>query len=158
MSHDEPTHVWELMEKIGTCMLVTWDGESQRARPMAAHVEPKEDAVYFLTDVNREKIDQIEKFPKVLLTFANPGAQKYVALSGRAEVLNDRVKIKALWSPFAKAWWDSADDPSIRVLRIAPAEAELWDSPGTLIATVKMLSAAATGTRPEMGENKKVAM
>ena len=42
--------------------------------------------------------------------------------------------------------------------RIDPVEAELWDSPGTLIATVKMLSAAATGTRPDMGENKKVSM
>lgn len=158
MEHDAQTHVWELMEKIGTAMLVTWDGTSQRARPMAASVRPREQAIYFLTDARRDKIEQIEHFPKVLLTFADTGGQKYVALTGRATVSNDRAKIKDLWSPFAKAWWDSAEDPNIRVLRIDPDEAELWDSPGTLIATVKMLTAAATGTRPDMGDNEKVAM
>jgi general stress protein 26 len=158
MAHDDLTHVWDLMEKIRTCMLVTWDGAAQRARPMSASPRTKEHAIYFLADARREKIEQIAQFPKVLLTFADTGGQKYVALSGRAEISNDRNKIKDLWSPFAKAWWDSAEDPSIRVLRVDPIEAELWDSPGTLIATVKMLSAAATGTRPDMGENKKVAM
>jgi general stress protein 26 len=158
MEDDSRVHVWELMEKIGTAMLVTWDGTSQRARPMAASVKPKEQAIYFLTDARREKVEQIEEYPNVLLTFADTGGQKYVALSGRASVSNDREKISALWSPFAKAWWDSAEDSNIRVLRVDPAEAELWDSPGTLIATVKMLTAAATGHRPDMGENKKVAM
>src|SRR6201992_4433263 len=130
MTDDSRTHVWELMEKIGTAMLVTWDGKSQRARPMSASVKPQEQAIYFLTDARRDKVEQIEEYPNVLLTFADTGGQKYVSLSGRATVSNDREKIKDLWSPFAKAWWDSAEDPNIRVLRIDPAEAELWDSPG----------------------------
>ena len=158
MTHSELSHVWELMEKIGTCMLVTWDGERQRARPMAASVRRHEHAIYFLGDARRDKMEQIEHFPVVALTFADTGGQKYVTLSGHASVENDRTKIKELWSPFAKAWWDSADDPNIRVIAVTPEDAELWDSPGTLIATVKMLTAAATGARPEMGENKKVAM
>jgi general stress protein 26 len=158
MADDDIVRVWELMEKIGTCMLVTWDGERQRARPMAATTRPAEHAIYFLTDERREKTDQIEKFPIVTLTFADTGGQKYVSLTGHAEVLHDRAKIKELWSPFAKAWWDSPEDPDIRVLRVSPDDAELWDSPGTLIATVKMLTAAATNTRPNMGKNEKVAM
>jgi general stress protein 26 len=158
MSDEHTAHAWDLMEKIGTCMLVTWDGERQRARPMAAYLRPQEHAIYFLTDARREKIDEVEHFPIVTLAFANPSSQKYVALSGHAVVSNDRVKIKELWSPFAKAWWETADDPNIRILMVTPEEAELWDSPGTLIATVKMLTAAATGTRPDIGENRKVAM
>jgi general stress protein 26 len=158
MADDHIAHAWDLMEKIGTCMLVTWDGERQRARPMAAYLRSQEHAIYFLTDERREKIDEVEHFPIVTLAFANPSSQKYVALSGHAVVSNDRVKIKELWSPFAKAWWDTADDPNIRILMVTPEEAELWDSPGTLIATVKMLTAAATGTRPDIGENRKVAM
>ncbi|MBV9043600.1 MAG: pyridoxamine 5'-phosphate oxidase family protein [Alphaproteobacteria bacterium] len=158
MAHDHLAHVWELVEKIGTCMLVTWDGQSQRARPMSASVKPDEYMIYFLADARREKMEQIEEYPKVLLTFADTGGQKYVSVSGRAVVSNDREKIKDLWSPFAKAWWDSADDPNIRVIAVSPDAAELWDSPGTLIATVKMLTAAATGARPDMGENRKVTM
>jgi len=44
------------------------------------------------------------------------------------------------------------------VLKVIPDEAEIWDSPGTLIATVTMLAAAATGKRPDVGENRKVAL
>jgi len=73
-------------------------------------------------------------------------------------VSNDRAKIKQLFSTEAKAWWDSADDPNIRVLEITPDDAEFWDSPGTVISYVKMAAAAATGTRPEIGENRKVSM
>ena len=31
--------VWELAEKINICMLITWAGERQRARPLAANVD-----------------------------------------------------------------------------------------------------------------------
>jgi general stress protein 26 len=103
-------------------------------------------------------VEQIEEFPRVTLAFADTGGQKYVVVTGLAVVSNDRAKIKDLWSPFAKAWFESENDPNIRVLEFSPDEAELWDSPGTLITTVKMLSAAATGTRPDVGENRKVTL
>jgi general stress protein 26 len=73
-------------------------------------------------------------------------------------VSNDRVKIKELWGPIAKAWWSSPDDPNIRLLTVTPNDAEYWDSPGTVVSYVKMLAAAVSDTRPAMGENKKVAM
>ena len=63
-----------------------------------------------------------------------------------------------LWEPTAKAWWDSADNPNIRLLTVTPSEAEYWDSPGKTVSMVKMLVAAATGTRPDVGKNEKVAM
>jgi general stress protein 26 len=159
MKDDHVTHAWNLMEKIGTAMPITWDGHSQRARPMAATVKAAEHAIYFLTDARREKVEQIEKFPVVTAAFADTGGQKYVVTSGKAIVSNDREKIKELWSPFAKAWFDSENDPNIRVLKLSPDDAELWDSPGTLITTVKMLAAAASGTKnPDVGENVKVTM
>jgi hypothetical protein len=58
----------------------------------------------------------------------------------------------------AKAWWDSADDPNIRILKVTPEEAQYWDSPGTTVSYVKMAAAALTGSRPDMGEKGKVAM
>jgi hypothetical protein len=69
-----------------------------------------------------------------------------------------RAKIKELFSTPAKAWWKSAEDPNIRVLKITPDDAEFWDSPGTIISYVKMAAAAVTGTRPDIGENRKISM
>jgi general stress protein 26 len=159
MSHDnDPDRVWKLMEKIGFCMLSTRDGDDIRARPMGAYVQQDENAVYFLTDVEGHKDDEIDAEPSVCLAFADAGAQKYVSVSGHAVVSNDRAKIKELFSTPAKAWWDNADDPSIRVLKVTPKDAQYWDSPGTVISYVKMLAAAATGSRPEIGDTGKVRM
>jgi general stress protein 26 len=150
--------VWELMKKIGFAMLVTRDGDKLRARPMSAYLERESNAIYFLTDARRHKDAEIARDAHVNLSFADAGDQKYVSVSGTAEVSNDRARIKQLFSTPAKAWWDSADDPNIRILKITPDDAEFWDTPGNVISYVKMAAAVVTGTRPDLGDNRKVAM
>jgi general stress protein 26 len=151
---------WELVESIGFAMLVTHDGmgDHLRARPMAAHASSEENIIYFLTDVEAGKDHEVEANPNVCVTFADSKSQKYVSVTGTATVSNDRQKVKELFNFAAKAWWDNENDPAIRVLKIAPLYAEYWDSPGTTISYVKMAVAAVTGSKPDMGENKKVDM
>jgi len=150
--------VWDLMKKIGFAMLVTRDGDRLRSRPMSAYLEREENAIYFLTDARRHKDEEIARDPNVNLSFADAGSQKYVSLTGHAVVSNDRARIRELFSTPAKAWWASAEDPNIRVLKITPDDAEFWDSPGSVISYVKMAAAAVTGTRPDLGDNRKVSM
>ncbi|CAN5450280.1 hypothetical protein BH11PSE4_BH11PSE4_41990 [soil metagenome] len=149
---------WELMKKIGFAMLVTKDGDKLRARPMSAYLDRDANAIYFLSDARKHKDDEIAKNPQINLSFADAGDQKYVSVTGTAVVSNDRAKIKELFTTTAKAWWDNAEDPNIRVLKITPDDAEFWDSPGTVISYVKMAAAAVTGTRPDIGTNRKVAI
>ena len=155
---DEQAKVWELAQKIGFCMLTTQVGDDIRARPMSAYAEQLENAFYFLTDAASHKDEEIARQPNVCLAFADSKGQKYVSISGQAEVQNDREKIRELWATPAKAWWENADDPSIRVLKITPSSAEYWDSPGTVISYIKMAAAAVTSTRPDMGDNARVSM
>ncbi len=145
--------VWELAKKIDFCMFVTWDGEQQRSRPLSARVYRDENAIYFLVDKDGSKNQQVEEFPKVSLGFSDIGAMKFLTIAGTAELSNDRAKIADLWSEFDKAWWDGADDPDIRLLTVTPEDAELWDSPGRVVATAKMLAAAVTGAKPIVGEH-----
>lgn len=147
--------VWELMDNVSFCMLATQDGDHIRARPMAPYLRPAENAIYFLADVKHHKDDEIQRSPNVCLTFAD---SQFVSLTGRAEVSNDRTKIKELFGTAAKAWWDSPDDPSIRVLKVTPQHAEYWDTPGPVVGYAKMAIAAVTGAEPDYGENRKVAM
>ena len=149
---------WELMKKIGFAMMVTRDGEKLRARPMAAYLDRDANTIFFLSDARRHKDDEIAANPAINLSFADAGDMKFVSVSGTAAVSNDRAKIKELFSTPAKAWWDSAEDPNIRVLKFTPDEAEFWDSPGTVISYVKMAAAAVSGTRPDIGTNRKVAI
>ena len=149
---------WELMKKIGFAMMVTHEGEKLRARPMAAYLDRDANTIFFLTDARRHKDDEIVANPHINLSFADAGDMKFVSVSGTAVVSNDRAKIKELFNTPAKAWWDSAEDPNIRVLKFTPEEAEYWDSPGTVISYVKMAAAAVTNTRPDIGTNRKVAI
>lgn len=148
--------IWELAEKIDICMFTTWDGEQQRSRPMSARVYRDEHAIYFLTDLEGHKLVEIEKYPHVSLAWADNSGHKYVVIAGEARVSNDRARIAALWNNFDKAWWDDANDPQIRLLTVTPDDGELWDSPNKLVAGAKMLAAAVTGAKPDMGDTAKV--
>jgi general stress protein 26 len=157
MTRDEAVDaIWKLASSIDFCMFTTWDGERQRARPLSARPRRDEGRIYFLIDESGEKDEQIAKFPKVALAFADIRAHDYVAITGTAAVSNDRAKIRELWSKADEAWWDSADDPSIRLLTVDPDDAELWKGPNRLVAGAKMLAAAVTGAKVDFGENRKV--
>ncbi|MDU1671749.1 MAG: pyridoxamine 5'-phosphate oxidase family protein, partial [Bradyrhizobium sp.] len=111
---------WDLMKKIGFAMLVTRDGNKLRARPMSAYLARDENMIYFLTDARHHKDEEIARNPQVNLSFADAGSQTYVSLTGTAAVSNDRNKIRDLFTTTAKAWWDNAEDPNIRLLKITP--------------------------------------
>lgn len=149
---------WELIEEIGLCMLVSHDegGEVLRGRPMSAHPRRDEDAIYFLTDLRSHKDDEIEINENVCLCFTGSGSHSYVSVSGTANLLDDRLRVAELWSPAARAFWESKDDPNIRILKVRPSLAEFWDSPGKIVTTVKMAAAAISGSRPDLGSNRKV--
>lgn len=147
---------WELADDIEFCMFVTWDGQRQRARPMDAHVDEDAGAVYFLTDVDGAKVDQLEEFPEAVITFSE--GMKFVSMNGTASVSNDRAKIRDLFEASSKAWWDSADDPDIRLITFVPDQAELWDSPNLLVSSVLMLTAAVTGAKPKLGDHAKLSI
>lgn len=153
---DDNERVWELIETIGICMLTSRDGNDLRARPMAAYFDRDSHAIYFLTDVESHKEEEIARDPHVGLAFADTGRQTYLSVSGLAEISNDRTKIRELWSTPAKAWWDSPDEPTIRVLKVTPQDAQYWDSPGTAISYIKMAAAAISRAKPDLGENRKV--
>lgn len=146
---------WGLAKKIQFALFTTWNGEKQEQWPLTATTDQEQGRFYFLVG-RSDKYAHLDRFPKVTLGFADAGDNKYVVINGTASLSNDRAKIRQLWSPFAKAWWDSADDPEIRLLTVTPDEAELWDSPNKLVASAVMLTAAVTGTKPAVGEHGTV--
>src|SRR5208283_5873750 len=133
--------VWSLMQEIKVPMVVTHDGHNggMRARPMAAHLDPDANAIFFLTDAEATKDDEIYLNGNVCLVFSDIRKQRYVSLTGRAELSDDRAKIKLLWSSIDSAFWSDENDPSIRVLKIVPSIAEYWDRAGAIASAVEMV-------------------
>lgn len=158
--HSDRKRVWDLIDSIKFAMLVTHDGQGDelRARPMHAHGRREEDAIYFLIDQRHQKDDEIQVNDNVCLAFAEPAGQRYLSVTGTATVLDDRRRVHELWEAGNKAFWDDENDPNIRVLRVRPSAAEFWGSPGKLVTSVQMAAAALTGSKPKLGENRKVAL
>ena len=125
---------------------------------MGAYVRREERMIYFLTDQRAHKDEEIDQFPQVCLCFADTRHQNYLSLSGSAEITSDREKIRELWGIPARVWWDSPDDPNIRLLKVTPRSAEFWDAPGNLVSSFKVAFALATGTHLDAGEHKRVEM
>jgi general stress protein 26 len=81
-----------------------------------------------------------------------------VSISGTAQLVHDRNKIKELWKPVLKAWFpDGPDQPDVVLLKVKMTKAEYWDGPSSTISqAVSFVSAILTGKQVELGENKKL--
>lgn len=147
-------HAWKLAKSIQFALFTSWNGSEIVQWPLTANVSQDMRMIEFLVEDNGTRYDHLGQFPSVTLGFAdNP---KYVVIAGDAVLSNNRERIRELFSPFAKAWWDSAEDASIRLLTVMPNKAEYWDSGNSLVASVIMLTAAVTGAKPAVGEHAEV--
>jgi general stress protein 26 len=64
-----------------------------------------------------------------------------------------------LWNENQKLWWSGPDDPNVRVVRVEPEKAEMWDGPASsAVAAFEFAKARLTGSKPDLGENRKVSV
>ena len=150
----------ELVKDIDFCMLTTIDESGDlHSRPMSSNGEIDKDGdIWFFTNASSHKVSEIARLPKVNISFADPDNQRYVSVSGAAELVRDQKKIEELWKPEFKIWFPKGkDDPEIALLKVNLEKAEYWDSPGSTIGyALSFVSSLVTGKQPDMGENKKL--
>jgi general stress protein 26 len=150
--------VWRLIDDIPVAMVITHEGQGQhmRARPMAMRPARAEGVIYFLTDVDAPKAQEIRRNESICLALADNKNQKYLSITARAEIIDDRDRIEKVWSIYDKAFWPDKNDPRIRVLRVTPDSAEFWEGSGMVVTAVKLVAAMASGERMNVGANEKV--
>jgi general stress protein 26 len=155
---DHVDRVWEVIENNRTCMLVTQFDRGLRARPLQPRPKRDEGVIWFVTDAQAPKDDEIEANPDVCVIFIDAKEHAYLSLSGRAEVVRDQDKAAEVWRRTDDVWWPGGpSDPNACLLRFAPSRAELWDGPASkAVAAFEFAKARATGEEPNLGENRKV--
>jgi general stress protein 26 len=158
MTTENAERIWKAAKSMRTAMLVTRSGDTLISRPMSAIVREDEGAIWFLTDRNSGKLDDIAEHPQVSVSFTN--GSDAIAFTGTATIVEDRNKIKDLWSTPAQAWYPNGpEDPLVLALRVTPDQAELWDGPGMVVSLVKMAAAVATGSSVrDIGDHVKAAV
>lgn len=145
---DEVNKLREMIEDIKIAMLTTVHADGRlRSRPMMALEMDKDGALWFFTNRIGDKSEAIAEHSEVNLSYSNPDKQKFVSVTGDASLVDDRVKIKELWSPFALAWFpQGVDDPNLALLKVEIAGAQYWDvKSSTLVEIIGYVKAALTG-------------
>ena len=149
--------VWDIIERIGVCMLTTQFAGGLRARPLEARPDRDAGVVWFVTDLRSGKEHEIEAEHDVGLVFIDAKNKAYLSLTARAEARRDRVKSAEIWKKTDDVWWDGPDDPNVCLLRVEPLTAELWDGPASAaVEAFELAKARLTGEKPNLGENRKV--
>ena len=149
--------IWDVIENVGVCMLTAHAASGLRARPLEARPDRAAGLIWFVTDCRSGKENEIEAEHDVGLVFIDWKDKAYVSITARAETRNDRAKAAEIWKTTDDVWWNGPDDPNVCVIRVQPLTAELWDGPASqAVAAFEFAKARLTGTKPNLGENRKV--
>jgi len=150
--------VWDILQEAGVGMLTTRFPGGMRARPLEPRPDRTAGLIYFITDVRGLKDDEIAAHPDVCLVVIDARAKAYLSIGGRAEVIDDHALAARFWKKTDDVWWpDGPTDAHVRVLKLEPHLAELWDGPASsIVAAYEMTKARVTGEKPNLGENRKV--
>ncbi|MBV8912113.1 MAG: pyridoxamine 5'-phosphate oxidase family protein [Acetobacteraceae bacterium] len=150
--------LWSMMKDIRFAMLTTEDEGRLRARPMAAAQDSFDGTLWFFTRASSHKVEEAGGGQHVGVTYADPDAQNYVSLSGKATLVRDKPAIQAHWSEAIRTWFPKgSDDPDLALLKVDVDAAEYWDAPNsTMVQAYGYLKARLTGESPHPGENQKV--
>ncbi|MBA3682447.1 MAG: pyridoxamine 5'-phosphate oxidase family protein [Bacteroidetes bacterium] len=150
----------EMIKGVRTCMLITSekDAENLSGRPMGINKIDDDGTMWFFTKASSYKVEEIETSKKVSIAIANESSQNYLMIHGTATLVNDKSKMKELWSSIMKAWFPlGLDDPDMTLIKVTPNEVNYWDSSSSkMVVLFNMIKAIVTGTEYTEGEHGKI--
>ena len=162
---DKIEELYDLIEGIEIAMFTTRRDDGHLvSRPMATQARAAGADLWFATDITTEKMDELENDPHVNVSYYNMKSREYVSVSGTAHVTQDRAKIKELYRPDWRAWFEgddknagTPDDPRIALIAVEADSAVFLkiDKPKPVVL-FEVARGMATGKTPNIGEVKNV--
>jgi general stress protein 26 len=150
----------ELIHDIKFAMLTSVHADgSLHSRPMTTQQVEFDGDLWFFSGLNSEKVRELETNPEVNISYSAPEDQRYVSVSGRANVSRDRKKMDELWNPLFKAWFPHGlDDSDICLLHVDVTHAEYWDSSSSkMVQLAGFIKSVVMGKRLEnAGEHEEL--
>lgn len=158
--HDEKDHIKnyegpeaikklkELAEDARICMFSTFSPpHPPSSRPMALQRVDDDGTLHFFSAASSNKNHELQEDPMAQLFFANTGSNEFLSVYGKAVISQDSEKIKELWTPWAKAWFQGgAEDPDLTLISVTPENCAYWDTKhNKMVSTLKILTSIVTG-------------
>ncbi|MBC7941133.1 MAG: pyridoxamine 5'-phosphate oxidase family protein [Chitinophagaceae bacterium] len=168
-NHNVPDHetrerLWALIKDIRFAMFTARHANGHlHSRPMTTQnsAVDEDSSLWFFMSRKSETVSDLLQNPTVNVSYADPGSDSYVSVSGDAAVVNDMAKKQQLWSKMTQAWFPKGvDDPDLALVQVKITHADYWDvKESKIVQLFKMAKAAVTGKPPTgMGEHAEVQM
>jgi general stress protein 26 len=160
--------LYELIGNIETAMLTTRRSDGRMvSRPMATQAREPIADLWFVTDIESHKMDELEHDPHVNLAYFDNDRYEWVSVSGTARISTDRDLIRSLYKPDWKIWFGKVDevrdggpdDPRLALI-LVDADSVVYmkrDKPAPLVL-FEVAKGFLTGSAPEFGEVERVEM
>lgn len=156
----------ELIGDIKFAMFSTIGGDGViRSRPMTTQNADPEDPdsgqrLWFFMSRTSDTANDLRTSSFANLSYAHPGKDAYVSVSGEARLVDDPAIKRRLWSKMNEAWFPAGvEDADLALVCVDVLEAEYWDvKESKLTQVAKMMKASITDKRPtNLGDHEKIA-
>lgn len=156
--------LYDLIEGIEIAMFTTRRPDGHLvSRPMATQTQAEGSDLWFVTDVESHKLDELEFDPRVNLAYYRDRTKEWVSVSGTATISRDRRAIHELYRPDWKAWFgdEGGDrnggpgDPRIALILVEAQSVEylVVDKPRPIVL-FEVAKGIVTGSTPDVGEQR----
>lgn len=159
LSHEEGIEKLKTLAENKVCFFITRMPDAEiYTRPMSTLETDEQGTFWFLCKDDSNVAQQIADDSKVELLYGNNDNNAYLFVKGSATIFRDQATIDRLWTPIAKAWFtEGKDDPTIRVIKVVPADIHYMDTQhGKIISGFKILIAAITGKPMDDGRQGEI--
>jgi len=158
--------LYELIEGIETAMFTTRRPNGQLvSRPMATQERMEGCDLWFVTDVETHKLDELAMDPHVNLAYFNNKTREWVSVAGIAHVSKNRSKIRQLYKEDWKAYFGDEggerdggpNDPRIALIMVEAESATYMkvNKPRPIVL-FEVLKGMVTGSRVDIGDVREV--
>jgi general stress protein 26 len=158
--------LYDLIKGIETAMFTTRGVSGQLvSRPMATQERIEGADLWFVTNVDTHKLDDLALDPHVNCSYFNNRTREWVSVSGIARVSKNKARIRQLYKEDWKAWFgdeggDRDGGPNDPRLALILVEAELAtymkvNKPRPVVL-FQVLKGMVTGSKVDIGEVKEI--
>jgi general stress protein 26 len=135
------------------------------SRPMATQTQAEGSDLWFVTDIESNKLDELAFDDQVNLAYYKDRTREWVSVSGSATVTQDRELIHELYQKDWKAWFGDQggvrdggpDDPRLALIMVDVESVTYLkiDKPRPVVL-FEVAKGMLTGAAPNLGKEQKV--
>ena len=158
--------LYKLIDGIEVAMFTTLRADGQMvSRPMQVQERTRGTDMWFVTNVEAHKLEELARDPRVNLAFYHTRTREWVSVAGTAVLSQDRTLIHELYKPDWRAWFGDEggerdggpDDPRLALVLVEATSVvySKQDRPTPLVL-FEVAKAAITGNPPKVSDMRSL--